>query len=141
MTRCWRRRARVATAAAMPNLLLVMLGGAIGAGLRHLVGAATLARFGPGFPWGTLLVNLSGGLAIGLLAGWLARAGGSEQMRLFLAVGLLGGFTTFSAFSLETWLMIERGQAGVAATYVAASVIGSVALLFAGLWLMRTTAA
>jgi fluoride exporter len=141
MTRCWRRRARVATAAAMPNLLLVMLGGAIGAGLRHLIGAATLARLGPGSPWGTLIVNLSGGLAIGLLAGWLARAGGSEQMRLFIAVGLLGGFTTFSAFSLETWLMLERGEFAVAMAYVAASVAGSIALLFAGLWLMRTAAA
>jgi len=125
----------------MPNLLLVMLGGAIGAGLRHLVGAAALARLGPGFPWGTLIVNLSGGLAIGLFAGWLARAGGSEPMRLFLAVGLLGGFTTFSAFSLETWLMIERGETAVAAAYVTASVVGSIALLFAGLWLLRTAAA
>ena len=141
MTRCWRLEAAAATSAAMPNLLLVMLGGALGAGLRHLVGAATLARLGPGFPWGTLIVNLSGGLAIGLLAGWLARAGGSEQMRLFLAVGLLGGFTTFSAFSLETWLMLERGEIAVAAAYVAASVIGSIALLFTGLWLMRTAAA
>ena len=79
----------------MQNLLLVMLGGAIGAGLRHLAGMAAVARLGPGFPWGTLIVNLSGGLAIGLLAGWLARNGGSEQLRLFAAVGLLGGFTTF----------------------------------------------
>jgi CrcB protein len=125
----------------MPNLLLVMLGGAIGAGLRHLVGAALLAKAGPGFPWGTLFVNLAGGLAIGLLAGWFVRAGANEQMRLFLAVGLLGGFTTFSAFSLETWLMIERGQLGLAALYVAASVIGSVLLLVAGLLAMRAAAA
>lgn len=124
----------------MPNLLLVMLGGAIGAGLRHLVGMATLARLGPGFPWGTLLVNLSGGLAIGLLAGWLVRSGGSEPLRLFAAVGLLGGFTTFSAFSLETWLMIERGQHDLAALYVATSVAGSVLLLVGGLWLMRASA-
>jgi fluoride exporter len=121
----------------MPSLLLVMLGGAIGAGLRHLVGAATLARLGPGFPWGTLIVNLSGGLAMGLLAGWLVRAGGTEQARLFLAVGVLGGFTTFSAFSLETFALIERGHYGLSAAYVGASVIGSVLLLLAGLAAMR----
>jgi len=121
----------------MPNLLLVMLGGAIGAGLRHLVGVMALAKAPPGFPWATLFVNLAGGLAIGLLAGWFVRTGANEQMRLFLAVGLLGGFTTFSAFSLETWLMIERGQIGLAALYVAASVIGSVLLLVAGLFVMR----
>jgi CrcB protein len=122
----------------MPNLLIVMLGGAFGAGARHLVGSLTLARFGPGFPWGTLSVNLVGGLLMGLLAGWLARTGGSEATRLFLAVGLLGGFTTFSAFSLETFAMIERSQYGIAAFYVGSSVIGSVLLLFLGLWLWRT---
>src|SRR3954452_17473913 len=103
-------RAGAATSAAMPNLLIVMLGGAFGAGARHLVGSVALARFGPGFPWATLSVNLAGGLLIGLLAGWLARAGGSEAIRLFFAVGMLGGFTTFSAFSLEVFLMIERSQ-------------------------------
>ena len=122
----------------MPNFIIVMLGGAIGAGARHLVGSFTLARYGPGFPWGTLSVNLVGGLLMGLLAGWLARGGGSEASRLFLAVGVLGGFTTFSAFSLETFLMIERSQFGIAALYVGASVIGSVALLFLGLAAMRT---
>src|SRR4051812_4645095 len=122
----------------MPNLLIVMLGGALGAGARHLVGALTLARFGPGFPWATLGVNLAGGLLMGLLAGWLVRGGGSEATRLFFAVGLLGGFTTFSAFSLETFLMIERSQYGLAAFYVGTSVLGSVALLFIGLWTMRT---
>ncbi|HEV2818314.1 MAG TPA: fluoride efflux transporter CrcB [Allosphingosinicella sp.] len=121
----------------MPNLLIVMLGGAIGAGARHLVGVATLARFGGGFPWGTLIVNLSGGLMMGLLAGWLVRAGGSEATRLFIAVGMLGGYTTFSAFSLETFLMVERSQYGAAAAYAGASAVGSVALLFLGLRLMR----
>jgi CrcB protein len=124
----------------MRNLLLVMIGGAFGAGLRHLVGLVALRRLGPGFPWGTLTVNLAGGLAMGLLAGWLVRAGGTEQTRLLLGVGVLGGFTTFSAFSLEVGLMIERGDLGVAAAYVLASVIGAVGLLFAGLWVMRAAA-
>ena len=124
----------------MPNLLLVMLGGAIGAGLRHEAGRLALARFGPGFPWGTLFVNLIGGALIGLLAGWFARAGANEGMRLFLAVGVLGGFTTFSAFSLEAGSMIQRGELAATAFYVCASVIGSVALFFAGLWLMRAAA-
>ena len=124
----------------MLHLLTVMLGGAIGAGLRHLVGQLMLARLGPGFPWWTLTVNLAGGLAIGLLAGWFVRSGGSEALRLFLAVGILGGFTTFSAFSLETYLMIERGELGLAAVYITASVAGSVALLVAGLHVMRAAA-
>ena len=127
-------------AAAMGHILIVMAGGAIGAGLRHLVGHAALARLGPGFPWGTLTVNLAGGLLIGLLAGWFARTGASEASRLFLAVGVLGGFTTFSAFSLETWLMVQRGEWGIAGAYALGSVAGSVLLLFAGLWLMRTPA-
>jgi CrcB protein len=125
----------------MPNLLLVMLGGAIGAGLRHLAGGVALARLGPGFPWGTLFVNLAGGLLIGLLTGWFVRAGANEAMRLFLGVGILGGFTTFSAFSLETFLMVERGELGIAVLYAGISVAGSVALLFAGLWLMRAAPA
>ncbi len=124
----------------MPHFLLVMFGGAIGAGLRHAVGQAALARLGPGFPWGTLFVNLAGGLLIGLLAGWLVRGGGSEGARLFLTVGVLGGFTTFSAFSLEMGNMIQRGDLGVAALYATASVAGSILLLFAGLWLMRAAA-
>lgn len=124
----------------MPNLLLVMLGGAVGAGARHLAGVAGLRWLGPGFPWWTLFVNLAGGLLMGLLAGWLVQKGGSEQARLFLGVGVLGGFTTFSAFSLELGLMLQRSDYVMAATYVLASVLGSVLLLFAGLWLMRGVA-
>ena len=121
----------------MQALLLVMLGGAFGAGARHLAGVAGLRWLGPGFPWWTLFVNLLGSLLMGLLAGWLLQRGGSEQARLFLAVGLLGGFTTFSAFSLELGLMLQRGELQSAVAYVLASVFGGVILLFAGLWLMR----
>ena len=125
----------------MPNLLLVMLGGALGAGARHLAGMAQLRWLGPGFPVATLFVNLLGSLLMGLLAGWLVLRGGSEQMRLFLAVGILGGFTTFSAFSLELGLMLQRGELASAAAYVLASVLGGLLLLFLGLWLMRAGAA
>jgi CrcB protein len=121
----------------MPNLLLVLIGGAFGAGLRYEVGRLSLRALGHGFPWGTLTVNLVGGLLMGLLAGTLARTGANEQLRLFIAVGLLGGFTTFSAFSLETFTMIQRGDVATAALYASASVVGSVLLLFAGLMMTR----
>ena len=98
---------------------------------------AALRWVGSGLPWATLFVNLLGSLLIGMLAGWLVHKGGSEQARLFLAVGVLGGFTTFSAFSLELGLMLQRGELAVAAAYALASVLGGVLLLFAGLWLMR----
>ena len=125
----------------MFNLLLVMLGGAFGAGARHLVGRTTLAWFGPGYPWGTLAVNLIGGLAMGLLVGALARIGeGSEQWRLLLGVGVLGGFTTFSAFSLDVVTMAERGDWTAAAGYVLISVIGAVAALLAGMAVVRAVA-
>jgi CrcB protein len=125
----------------MPNILLVMLGGAAGAGLRYEVGRLSLAHIGPGFPWGTLIVNLLGGLLIGLLAGWLLAGQGDQRpVSMLLAVGLLGGFTTFSAFSLDLFLMIERGQAGIALAYAAASVAGSVILLCLGFWAARAAA-
>lgn len=122
------------------NVLLVMLGGAVGSGARYGVGKLTLDQLGPNYPWGTLAVNLIGGFWMGLLAGVLARTGGSEQTRLLVGVGMLGGFTTFSAFSLDTVLLIERGQWGVALGYLLVSVIGSVLALFAGLSLVRALA-
>jgi CrcB protein len=122
----------------MSNLLLVMLGGAAGAGLRYEVGRWTLRQFGPGFPWGTLAVNLAGGLLIGLLAGWLL-GGQAEQKSLWLllAVGLLGGFTTFSAFSFDLFAMVGRGEIGTAFAYAGGSVLGALLLLYAGFWLAR----
>lgn len=121
---------------------LVALGGAAGAVLRYQAGRLVMAVLGPAtssaFPWATLLVNVTGSLAMGLLAGWLARHGtGGEHWRLLLGVGVLGGFTTFSAFSLEVMLLIERGSTGLAAAYALASVTAGVAGLFAGLAIMR----
>ncbi|NJC42709.1 CrcB protein [Brevundimonas alba] len=124
----------------MTRLLIVAAGGALGAVARYGVGAWS-ARLLPAatWPWGTLAVNVLGGLLMGLLTGWLAFRGGlnTESIRLFAAVGVLGGFTTFSAFSLETALMIERRQFAMAGGYVAASVVLSIAVLFVGLMVAR----
>jgi CrcB protein len=122
----------------MPNLLPVMIGGAIGAALRYEVGRVALHRIGAGFPWGTLIVNLVGGLLMGVLAGYMfTRNPPDQNLWLFVGVGLLGGFTTFSAFSFDLFSMLERGQMGIAAAYAGVSVAGSVILLFAGFWLAR----
>lgn len=128
----------------MKAYLLVFLGAGIGGSLRHGVNLACARAFGTGFPWGTLAVNVAGSFVMGVLAAWLAfRAGEgwSQPMRLFLMTGILGGFTTFSAFSLDAVLLWERGEAGGALAYVAASVILSVAGLVAGLALVRSLAA
>ena len=125
----------------MLQLLLVMAGGAIGTAARYLTGRATLAAFGPAWPWGTLTVNLVGGFLMGILVGALARTGGGETARAVLGVGVLGGFTTFSAFSLDTVTMLERGDLAPALGYVALSVAGSVAALALGLHLTRSVAA
>lgn len=124
----------------MDQLFLVMAGGAVGSGARFLVGRALLASFGPGFPYGTLSVNLLGGLAMGVLAGVLARHGAGEAWRLLLGVGVLGGFTTFSAFSLDLVAMIERGAPMTALGYALLSVIGATLAVFAGLSLVRVAA-
>ncbi|WP_447929360.1 fluoride efflux transporter CrcB [Sphingopyxis fribergensis] len=121
----------------MNSLFPVMIGGAIGAGARHLVGQAMLARLGPGFPWWTLSINIAGSLLMGLLVGWLARSGGGDTTRLFVGVGILGGFTTFSSFSMEYWMLFERGQNAQAAAYVLASVIGAIIACGLGLFIMR----
>ena len=122
----------------MYHLLVVAAGGAIGASLRHLVGLASLRLIGPAFPWGTLTVNIVGSFAMGVFIELLARrVGASSELRLFIATGILGGFTTFSAFSLDVAVLWERGAHAAAAGYVAASVAGSVAALFAGLAIVR----
>ncbi|WP_112811815.1 fluoride efflux transporter CrcB [Ensifer sp.] len=122
----------------MSNLLLVGAGGAIGSMARYLIGLWTLQRFGPGFPWGTLGVNITGSFLIGLLAELIMRKfGASADMRLFLITGVLGGYTTFSAFSLDAITLFERGDTVLAITYIAASVVLSILAVFAGLALMR----
>lgn len=122
----------------MPPLFLVMLGGAIGAGFRYHIGTVALRNLGPGFPFGTWIVNLLGGLLMGVLAGVVARAPiEGEPLRLFLGVGVLGGFTTFSAFSLESFNMLSRGDYMMAGAYAVSSVAGSIMFLFLGLLLAR----
>ena len=120
--------------------LLVFLGAGIGGALRHGVNVGAARLLGIGFPWGTLIVNVLGGFAMGVLAGWLALkagAGWTQSVRLFLATGILGGFTTFSAFSLDAVLLWERGQVGAVVAYVLASVVLSIAALVVGLWTVR----
>lgn len=121
--------------------LLVFLGGGIGAAARHGVNVGAARFLGTAFPWGTLTVNVVGSLAMGLIAAWFAfrvDAGLTQHTRLFLTTGVLGGFTTFSAFSLDAAVLWERGTIGIAALYVAGSVVLSILALFAGLWMVRT---
>lgn len=127
----------------LTSSLFVALGGAVGAWLRYMTSRLWLSAIGPAaFPWATLTVNIAGSFAMGLLAGWLARNGtanslGGEGWRLLLGVGVLGGFTTFSAFSLELVEFIQRGQLGSAGLYMLVSVAAGIAGLFAGLALTR----
>jgi fluoride exporter len=119
----------------MNSMLLVMAGGAGGAALRFQL-AKMLPPAAGGWPWATFIANVAGGLAMGLLAAWLLRQGeAGEPWRLLLGVGLLGGFTTFSAFSLEMAQLLERGQAGLAVGYALASVLIALLALCAGLTL------
>ncbi len=110
------------------------LGGALGSMARY--GAGRLVA-GGSWPWATFGVNMAGGLLMGLLLGWLASRGGSETARLFLGVGVLGGFTTFSAFSADIVLLVQRGAWALAASYALLSVVLAVTAVMAGLWLMR----
>lgn len=128
----------------MRAILLIFLGAGLGGVARHGVNVAAARLADTAFPWGTLCVNIVGSLLMGLLAGWLAFKAGSglwglsgQDMRLFLATGVLGGFTTFSAFSLDAMLLWERGAMGQAALYVAASVVASIAALAVGLATIR----
>ena len=122
----------------MNTLFAVAAGGAIGAGARHLFNLQMLRLFGPAFPWGTFGVNIIGSLLMGLLAGIFAlKLDLSPDARSFLTTGLLGGFTTFSAFSLDAMNMLERGDTGLAVAYMGGSVVLSIGALFFGLAAVR----
>ena len=122
----------------MINYLLVFFGGGLGASLRHTVNLVCARLLGTAFPYGTFLINISGSIVMGLIAGYLAFKGGATQhWRLFIMTGILGGYTTFSAFSLDTALLYERGALGLAAFYLLGSVALSIAGLFGGLALVR----
>jgi CrcB protein len=120
------------------SYLLVFIGGGLGASLRHAVNMISARGLGTAFPYGTFIINITGSIVMGLIAGYLAFKGeASQPWRLFLMTGILGGYTTFSAFSLDTALLYERGEIGLAVFYVAGSVGISIAGLFAGLALVR----
>ena len=126
--------------------LYVALGGATGSLLRYQSGRLMTYCFGPqtmtAFPWATLTVNVVGSMAMGLLVGFLARNGSAagELWRLLVGVGVLGGFTTFSSFSMEMMMLIERGQPGLAVTYAAVSLFAGLTALYIGMIVMRVTA-
>jgi fluoride exporter len=118
--------------------LIVFLGGGVGAALRHGVNVVAARLLGTAFPYATTIENVSGSLLMGLLAGYFAFRGGiSQHWQLFLTTGILGGYTTFSTFSLDAALLYERGALGLAALYILLSVLMSIGGLFAGLWFMR----
>jgi CrcB protein len=120
------------------GFLIVFLGGGIGAALRHGVNLASARMFGLAFPYATLIENVTGSLVMGLLAAYfVAKAGVPQHWRLFMTTGILGGYTTFSAFSLDTALLYERGEIGLALLYVVLSVALAVGGLFAGFAIIR----
>jgi CrcB protein len=121
------------------GFLVVFLGGGIGAALRHGVNLFCARLIGTAFPWHTLIENVTGSLAMGMLAAYFAFQGGelSQHWRLLLTTGILGGYTTFSAFSLDTVLLVERGEPALAALYATSSVVLAVGGLFGGLALVR----
>jgi CrcB protein len=123
----------------MKSLLAVFIGSGVGGVLRHIFNGWVMRMIGTEFPLGILAINVLGSSAMGLVAGWFAFKGhASQEVRLFLTTGVLGGFTTFSAFSLDAALLYERGQPGLAITYVLASVLLSIAGLVIGVWAIRS---
>lgn len=122
----------------MRLFMLAVVGGALGSGARYLVNVGAARWLGVAFPWATLIVNIAGSFAMGLLVEYvILRHNGSPELRTFLATGILGGFTTFSAFSLDVATLADRGDLALAALYIAASVAISIAALYAGIALAR----
>ncbi|MGZ5932813.1 MAG: fluoride efflux transporter CrcB [Rhizomicrobium sp.] len=120
-------------------LLAVALGGALGSLLRYFAAGVIQSAAWPGFPWGIFVVNISGGFAMGVITELAAlKLSMTPEVRAFLTVGILGGFTTFSTFSLDSVLLIQRGAYSSAALYISGSALLSIAALFAGLWLVRS---
>lgn len=120
------------------NYILVFIGGGLGSTLRYVVNVLATRGLGTNFPWGIFIINITGGAIMGLVAGYLAFKGDASQpWRVFLMTGILGGYTTFSAFSLDAAMLYERGEIGLALLYVLGSVVLSIAGLFAGLALVR----
>ncbi len=122
----------------MTTVLYAALGGAIGASLRYGVNVASLAMFGTGFPWGTAFVNVAGSLVMGALVAIMSDVWDTSlQMRVFLTTGVLGGFTTFSAFSMDFATLYERKEYALALAYAGGTVVLSLVAVFAGMWLAR----
>ena len=123
----------------MDKLLLVFVGGGIGSVARYLLNVNATKALGASWPYGTFAANVFGGVAMGFLVGWLAHRGGADQerWRVLIGVGVLGGFTTFSTFSMESALMIERRDYGQAAGYILASMIFAIGGVFLGLLAAR----
>jgi fluoride exporter len=123
---------------AQMNYVLVFIGGGLGSTLRHIINVVSPRILGTAFPYHTFIINISGSIVMGLIAGYLAFKGeASQPWRLFLMTGILGGYTTFSAFSLDAVLLYERGAIWLALFYVLGSVVFSIFGLFAGLALVR----
>jgi CrcB protein len=119
-------------------LLMVALGGGVGAVIRFVVAGTIQSAAWPGYPWGIFVVNITGGLAMGLIVELSAlKLSMSPEMRAFLTTGVLGGYTTFSTFSLDSVLLIERGDYASAIVYVIGSAVLSILAVFAGFWIVR----
>jgi CrcB protein len=126
----------------MMGYVVVFIGAGVGGAIRHAMNIWVARLMGTHFPWHTFVINITGSLVMGLVAGWFAEKGGAAgHLRLFLATGILGGYTTFSAYSLDAVLLWERHEHMLASLYVGGSVVLAIAGLVVGLWIMRTALA